>query len=196
MAKTRVYISFDYDHDSDLKNFLVGQSKNDDSPFDIADWSIKEAVTVSDWQDTARKRIRAVDVVAVICGQHTDTATGVSAEVSIAQNEGIPCFLLAGRKTGSNKKPKAAKTTDKLYEYLGPWPNLEEAHQRRTLSQDPSQPERAARFEQYKLAVELADRSSARRGTANGFVFHSHLGAIGCFRVLRTHHTHLPLGSR
>lgn len=33
MAKTRTFISFDYDHDSDLKSLLVGQAKNDDSPF-------------------------------------------------------------------------------------------------------------------------------------------------------------------
>jgi hypothetical protein len=88
MAK-RVYISFDYDHDDDLKTLLVGQAKLPGSPFEIADWSIKEPVT-SNWKDTARKRIRAVDVVAVICGQYTHTATGVAAEVSIAQEEGIP----------------------------------------------------------------------------------------------------------
>ncbi len=42
MAKTRVFISFDYDHDADLKTLLVGQAKNQDSPFEIADWSVKE----------------------------------------------------------------------------------------------------------------------------------------------------------
>lgn len=31
--------------------------------------------------------------------------------------------------------------------------------------------EEKARFEQYKLATEMADRISARRGTANGFYF-------------------------
>jgi hypothetical protein len=29
VTKKRVFISFDYDHDIDLKNFLVGQSKNE-----------------------------------------------------------------------------------------------------------------------------------------------------------------------
>lgn len=121
MAKTRVYISFDYDNDSDLKTFLVGQAKNEDSPFEIADWSLKEAIT-EDWKKTARTRIRAVDVVAVICGKKTDTAVGVSAEVTIAQEEKIPYFLLAGRADGGNKKPKAAKDTDKLYKWT--WKNL------------------------------------------------------------------------
>jgi hypothetical protein len=121
MAKTRVYISFDYDYDDDLKILLVGQAKNDDSPFFIADWSIKEAIT-GDWKRKARERIRAVDVVAVICGKHTDTATGVDAEVTIAQEEKVPYFLLAGRADGGNKAPTAAKATDKLYKWT--WDNL------------------------------------------------------------------------
>ncbi|WP_419575924.1 hypothetical protein [Ruminococcus sp.] len=45
MAKMRTFISFDYDHDSDLKNLLVGQAENDDSPFSITDMSIKETIT-------------------------------------------------------------------------------------------------------------------------------------------------------
>jgi hypothetical protein len=44
MAKTKVFVSFDYDHDETLKVFLIGQSKHDDSPFDLADWSIKEHI--------------------------------------------------------------------------------------------------------------------------------------------------------
>lgn len=84
MAKKRVLISFDYDHDLDLKNLLVGQSKNSDTPFEIADFSIKEAIS-EDWKKKARTRIKGCNVVTVICGLHTNTATGVSAEVKIAQ---------------------------------------------------------------------------------------------------------------
>jgi len=49
MAKTKVFVSFDYDHDETLKTFLVGQAKHEDSPFELADWSIKEAIT-EDWK--------------------------------------------------------------------------------------------------------------------------------------------------
>lgn len=120
MAKTRVFISFDYDHDLDLKNFIIGQAKNPDSPFDIADWSIKDPSV--DWKTKARLRIRSVDQVAVICGHNTDTALGVSVEVQIAQEERKPYFLLAGRATGVNKKPKSAKATDQIYKWT--WENL------------------------------------------------------------------------
>ena len=44
MSKKRSFISFDYDHDADLKNLLVGQARNSDSPFEITDLSIKEAI--------------------------------------------------------------------------------------------------------------------------------------------------------
>lgn len=121
MPKKRTFISFDYDNDSDLKTLLVGQAKNGDSPFEITDMSIKEAID-NNWKAKARTRIKGCDVVAVICGKYTDVATGVSAEISIAQEEGIPYFLLQGRSNEVCKKPKAAKTSDKIYNWT--WNNL------------------------------------------------------------------------
>lgn len=121
MANKRVFTSFDFDHDEDLKNLFVGQSKNPDSPFDLADWSVKEPIT-GNWKEKVRTRIRSVDVVAVICGEYTDTATGVSAEVSIAQEESKPYFLLWGRANKTCKKPKAARDADKIYSWT--WDNL------------------------------------------------------------------------
>ena len=119
--KKRVFISFDYDHDEILKTFLVGQAKHSDSPFELADWSIKEPLT-GNWQAKARTRIKSVDLLAVICGEHTDTATGVSAELKIAQEEKVSYFLLNGYSDKTCKKPKAAKLTDKIYKWT--WDNL------------------------------------------------------------------------
>ena len=121
MVKTRVFVSFDYDHDEALKEFLVGQSKLKDSPFDLSDWSIKEPLT-GNWKEKARTRIKSVDVVAVICGLHTDNATGVSAEVTIAQEERKDYFLLAGYADKNNIKPRSAKDSDKMYRWT--WDNL------------------------------------------------------------------------
>lgn len=121
MAKQRVFTSFDFDHDEDLRNLLVGQSKHPDSPFDLADWSVKEPM-VGNWKEKVRTRIRSVDMVAAICGEHTDTATGVSAELLIAQEEKKPYFLLWGRANKTCKKPKTAKDTDKIYNWT--WDNL------------------------------------------------------------------------
>lgn len=121
MAKKRTFISFDYDNDSDLKNLLVGQARNSDSPFEIIDMSIKEAID-SNWKAKARTRIKGCDVVVVICGKNTNTATGVSAELKIAQEEGISYFLLYGRSSENCVKPVGAKGTDKMYKWT--WENL------------------------------------------------------------------------
>ena len=119
--KKRVFISFDYDHDSDLKTLLVGQAKHPDSPFEITDMSIKEAIA-KDWKDNARRRIKGCDVVVVICGEYTNSANGVSAELRLAQEEGIPYFLLWGRSGKTCLKPVAAKGTDSVYRWT--WDNL------------------------------------------------------------------------
>ncbi len=121
MPKKHVFISFDYDHDETLKTFLVGQAAHDDSPFDLVDWSIKEAMT-GDWKKKAVTRIKGADLMAVICGEHTNTATGVSAELLIAQEEKIPYFLLAGYADKTCVKPMAAKPGDQMYKWT--WPNL------------------------------------------------------------------------
>ena len=120
MAKVPVYISFDYDHDDDLKVLLAGQAKHPDSPFEIIDHSIKEPS--AGWKENARAQIKRSDQVIVICGEYTDTATGVSVEINLANEEGKPYFLLHGRADKSVKKPTAAKATDKIYKWT--WDNL------------------------------------------------------------------------
>lgn len=120
MTKVRCFVSFDYDHDAKLKDLLIGQSKLEDSPFEISDWSIKEAS--SGWKDEARRRIKNSDIVIVICGRNTDTATGVAIELSIAQEENKNYFLLAGYNNVNCKKPDSAKNNDEIYGWT--WYNL------------------------------------------------------------------------
>jgi hypothetical protein len=121
MAKKRVFISFDFDHDEDLRNLLVGQARNPDSPFDIADWSVKEHLT-GDWKEKVRERIRRTDLTIVICGEWTHTATGVAEELRITREEGKPYFLLRGRAGKTCTKPKTALPSDKIHEWT--WDNL------------------------------------------------------------------------
>ena len=120
MAK-KVFISFDYDHDSDLKTMLVGQAKNPDSPFEIADYSVKGELT-GDWKKKVKEKLKLVGVVIVLCGEYTDSASGVSAELEIAQELEKDYFLLYGRSDKNCVKPKAAKTSDKMYKWT--WDNL------------------------------------------------------------------------
>jgi hypothetical protein len=118
---TRVFTAFDYDHDEFLRTALAGQSKHEDSPFEICDYSVKEPFT-GDWKKKVRERIKKCGLMVVMCGEYTHTSTGVNAELEIAQEEGIPYFLLAGYSNKTCTKPKAAKSTDKLYKWT--WDNL------------------------------------------------------------------------
>ena len=120
MAKVPVFISFDYDHDAVLKEFVVGQAMLPGSPFQIIDHSIKEASP--DWKEKARLRIRRAHQMIVLCGHHTDTATGVNVEIALAREERTPYFLMVGYADGKYRKPTAALATDKVYNWT--WDNL------------------------------------------------------------------------
>lgn len=121
MSTKRAFISFDFDHDEDLRNLLVGQAKNPDSPFSIADWSVKEPFA-GNWKEKVRERIRKTDLTIVICGQWTHTASGVAEEVRITREEDKPYFLLWGRSDKICTKPSSALASDQVYKWT--WNNL------------------------------------------------------------------------
>ncbi len=120
-AKKRVFISFDFDNDEGAKIMLAGQAKLPDSPFDFTDASIKEHLT-GDWKEKVRRRMDNIDIVAVLCGQKTDKAAGVAAELTIAKEKGKEYFLLAAYSDKTCVKPTSAATTDKIYKWT--WDNL------------------------------------------------------------------------
>ncbi len=121
MAKKRAFISFDFDHDKDLRGSLVEQTKHPDSPFRIKDGSVQEPITEK-WKKKARELIRKADLIIVICGEHTHDAAGVTAEVTIVHEENKPYFLLKGRRRKACKKPRSARSSDKMYGWT--WENL------------------------------------------------------------------------
>jgi hypothetical protein len=114
--KVRVFISFDYDHDDDLRVLLLGQAKKHDTPFSFEDWSIKHET--KGWKADARKRIQRSDVVIVICGHNTHRAVGVTAEIKIAREEEVPYRLLRGRKNGTCRRPAG---TSWLWDTMHAW---------------------------------------------------------------------------
>ena len=121
MATKSAFISFDFDHDLELRDALVAQVKHPDSPFSITDWSVKEPIT-ENWRQNVRDLISRTDLTIVICGEHTHDAAGVAAEVAIAREEGKPYFLLKGRRNKTCTKPKNALKDDKIYKWT--WKNL------------------------------------------------------------------------
>lgn len=118
MPKTRVYVSFDYDNDKELKDFVVGQSRLPQSPFEVVDCSIKEAVS-GDWTAEAKRRIRSVDVVLVVVGENTHRAQGVLIEVKLAIENNKRVAQIIGRRDST---PKPVTGAGRLYRWS--WDNL------------------------------------------------------------------------
>lgn len=116
MAKTKVFVSFDYDHDAALKETLVGQSKLPDSPFSINDVSLKG--TTPEWQQKARKAIESCNVFIVLLGDNTHQAKGVLREVRMARQLGKRRFQL--RKQGH--WPKSVEGAGEVVAWK--WKNL------------------------------------------------------------------------
>lgn len=117
--KKRVFVSFDFDNDKVLKDFIVGQSKLADSPFEIYDWSLKEAAPEKDWVEKAKAKIRRVNLVIVMVGPYTYRAPGVITEVSIARELNIPIIQIIGYRDGDYKPVPGA---GRLYRWN--WENL------------------------------------------------------------------------
>ena len=121
MTTRSVFISFDYDNDKDLPGNLVAQAVRPDSPFSITDRSVMAPIDEK-WRREVRDRIRKVDLVIVICGEHTHDADGVAGEVTITQEERKPYFLLEGRRKKTCTKPRNVRSSDEIHSWT--WPNL------------------------------------------------------------------------
>ena len=123
MQKKSAFISFDFEHDKDLRGNLVAQAGRNDSPFSIVDRSLYEPFE-EQWREQVRDLIRKADLTVVICGQHTHHASGVAAEVAIAREERKPYFLLRGRRQQQCSRPTTAPRKKKMHSWT--WDNLKE----------------------------------------------------------------------
>ena len=120
MAKKKVFVSFDFDNDKTLKDFIIGQAKLDDSPFEVVDFSLKEAAPEKTWLDKARAAISRSEVYIVMLGSKTRTAPGVLKEVKIANELKKPKFQIIGYKDGS--ETWAVPDAGRVYRWN--WENL------------------------------------------------------------------------
>jgi hypothetical protein len=99
-VNNRIFISFAVE-DAKYRDFLVGQAKNDKSPFAFVDMSVKEPWD-EQWKTNCRAKIRGCDGMIALVSKNTANATGARWEVACAKGESVP---VRGVYIDSNNKP-------------------------------------------------------------------------------------------
>jgi hypothetical protein len=92
MANPRAFISFDFDNNSVEKMLFTGQAKNSRTPFNIEDWSSKTSLPQKQWEALIEEKINKCNMLIVLVGKKTYTATGVLKEIAFAKSQNIPIF--------------------------------------------------------------------------------------------------------
>lgn len=90
----RIFISFAVE-DKTLRDFIVGQSKNDNSPFEFVDMSVKTPWD-SMWKTNCRKKIKGCDGMIAIITKNTKNADGQLWEINCAKDEDVPILAIWG----------------------------------------------------------------------------------------------------
>lgn len=87
-TKNRIFISFAIE-DSTYRDFLVGQARNENSPFVFIDMSVKQPWS-EEWKRQCRTKIKGCDGVIALVSNNTAAATGQLWEIKCAKEEGVP----------------------------------------------------------------------------------------------------------
>ncbi len=114
----RIFIAFAIE-DVRSRDFLVGQAKNDHSPFEFVDMSVKKAWE-TDWESKCRMKIRGCDGVIALISKHTPTATGELFEIKTAEEEKIPTMLMYS----SSDRPSLPYPLGNKLVNVWSWPNI------------------------------------------------------------------------
>jgi hypothetical protein len=85
-AGRKVFISFAIE-DKRYRDFLVSQAKNDRTPFDFIDMSVKEPWQDDEWKRQCRKKIKKCDSMIVLLSKNTWHSSGSRWEIKCAKEE-------------------------------------------------------------------------------------------------------------
>ena len=115
MGSKGVYLSFDFDHDDELRGSFLAQARRH-TAHTIVNWSLPAAID-GKWTAEAGRRIGLADVVVFICGVNTHSAKGVEAEMTLTQQLSKPYFLLRGRPRRTCTRPRNASGSDVIHRW-------------------------------------------------------------------------------
>ena len=111
MNEIRAFISFDPQHDRELFESIAAQSQSRNSGFTIVGKSSKSIAYHGNGEE-ALVKIRDADQVIVLCGEHSESCSSMTAEIQLARQEDTPYILLSGRRDVMCTKPTGVKSSD------------------------------------------------------------------------------------
>lgn len=100
VMKKRVFIAFAAE-DKWARDYLIGQAKNERSPFEFVDMSVKEPY-LERWKSQCRTRIKGCHGAIVLVSRNTRNADGQLWEVNCCKQERVP---MRGIFTSSENRP-------------------------------------------------------------------------------------------
>lgn len=118
--KKRIFISFAIE-DVKLRDLLVGQGRNQNSPFEFVDMSVKQPWD-NEWKTKCRFRIKGCDGVIVLVTGNTKNAAGQLWEIKCAHEEKIPVLGIWGNNVHSGIQIPQEIPTYKMRDWT--WSNI------------------------------------------------------------------------
>jgi len=100
----RVFIAFAIE-DERQRDFLVGQAKNEKSPFDFIDMSVKDPYT-EEWKKKCRIRIKGCNGVIALISKNSASSSGEKWEMTCATEEDVKMIGLYAYKDDWSAAPK------------------------------------------------------------------------------------------
>lgn len=119
MAK-RIFISFAIE-DEKLRDLIVGQAKNERSPFEFVDMSVKEPWDNA-WKSKCRTKIKGCDGMIIIVTSNTKKAEGQIWEVKCSKEENIKRMGIWGR--SDDRSVKLPSEMDNIRIVNWSWDNI------------------------------------------------------------------------
>ena len=89
MPSLSIFVSFEFNKDSDLKNNFYQQAR-EHTQHRVRNSSLNEAYPDEQWKRKVKKAIAECDVMVVLIGQDTHSAQGVIVETDIARSLNKP----------------------------------------------------------------------------------------------------------
>jgi len=111
----KVFLCYDCEHDSDIKESFIKQALADGIPIHIIDTSKRHnSLTL---KQELSNNIKECDALFILCGYHTKEAQNICDEFNIAKSFEKPYLLINGRNDLKVDAPNFASDRDVIYKW-------------------------------------------------------------------------------